>query len=400
MSLIISNASLFLGPELEFVECGYLEIKNGRISAAGSGSYPKKARNVFDGSGFLISPAFINAHTHIADSIGKDIGIAGALNSRVHPIFGAKKRILQSPPEYLQAFIRASAISMTKKGIATFADFREGGLAGIALLKTALKDLSIKCIALGRADYHASSPSPENSLPKEAELDAQRVLESADGLGISGANENSDQMLRTYRELVGSSNKLLAVHAAESKETLEFSLSTTGKTEVERILANLKPNVIVHMTRATDSEISSIAKEGIGIIVCPRANGVLGAGVPRIGSMIEHGCTVALGTDNVMLNSPDMFREMDYAWKVTRALDGTLLEPRQILKMATVNGAKILRLNSGCIEVGRDADLIFIDKTHIDISPMHDPYAAVVHRANQDCLSAVMIGGEFARTLN
>jgi cytosine/adenosine deaminase-related metal-dependent hydrolase len=116
--------------------------------------------------------------------------------------------------------------------------------------------------------------------------------------------------------------------------------------------------------------------------------------------MIEHGCTVALGTDNVMLNSPDMFREMDYAWKVTRALDGTLLEPRQILKMATVNGAKILRLNSGCIEVGRDADLIFIDKTHIDISPMHDPYAAVVHRANQDCLSAVMIGGEFARTLN
>ena len=400
MSLAISNVSLFLGPELEFVESGHIEVANGRIARAGAGKYHGR-KKAMDGSGFLISPAFINAHTHIGDSLGKDVALNGGLDARVHPVFGAKKKILQSPPELLASFIRASAVSMMKKGVGTFADFREGGPSGVALLRKSLEGLAIKCVALGRADHYLNSGSESSALSKQAETEARQVLESADGLGISGANENSDQTLTQYRDLARSLNRLVAIHAAESRQTTEFSLSTTGKTEVERILSSLQPDIFVHMTNATGSEVSSVAKSGAGIVVCPRANGVLGAGIPRISEMLARGCTVALGTDNVMLNSPDMFKEMDYAWKVSRALDGTAaLKPKEILKMATVNGAKLLRLNSGCIEAGRDADLLFIDKTHVDLSPLHDPYAAVVHRASQDCLAGVMIAGRFAVALN
>jgi cytosine/adenosine deaminase-related metal-dependent hydrolase len=63
--------------------------------------------------------------------------------------------------------------------------------------------------------------------------------------------------------------------------------------------------------------------------------------------------------------------------------------------MATVNGAEILGLNSGHIVEGRSADLIFIDKQHIDLSPIHNPYAAIVHRASKDSIRAVMINGKF-----
>ena len=101
-----------------------------------------------------------------------------------------------------------------------------------------------------------------------------------------------------------------------------------------------------------------------------------------------------------MLNSPDLLRELDYVWKAARAIEGEMIEPRQLLKMATVNAAQMLRLNSGCIEAGRAADMIFIDKMHADLYPMHDPYAAAVHRLTESSIRAVMIDGRLVEGVN
>lgn len=337
-------------------------------------------------------PGFINAHTHIADSIGKDIAAGRRLDARVHPVFGAKKKILEkSLPAHLAAMIKSSAVSMLQKGITTFADFREGGPEGVRLLKSATASLPIKCIALGRVDHYSSDPAGMEGLPASAAATAKQVLEIADGLGISGANENTDSALEQYGEMAAA--KLVAIHAAESAETVQFSKDHTGKSEVERIMQHLKPDILVHMTHATGDEMSLAAGKA-GIVVCPRANGVLGAGLPRVAEMLKRGCLVAIGTDNVMLNSPDMFREMDYLWKASHA-QGNFIEPRELVKMATANAAKMLGLNSGWIAPGRAADLIFIDKRHADLYPMHDPYAAIVHRAGGDAVRAVMAGGRF-----
>jgi cytosine/adenosine deaminase-related metal-dependent hydrolase len=397
MPIAITNASLLLGKNLDYVELGYVEIEGGRIKGAGAGRY-RGASKTLDAKGFLVMPGLINAHTHVADSIGKDIAAGHRLDARVHPVFGAKKKILQkSPPEQLKAFIRNSAVSMMKKGIVAFADFREDGPEGVKLLKEAIAGLPIKCVALGRAN-HYSDPKDTADLPAEAVEQAKRVLEAADGLGISGANENTDAALAQYRKLAG--NKMVAIHAAESKETVEFSRSHTGRSEVDRIMEHLKPDLLVHMTNATTDEMSLAAKNGTGIVVCPRANGVLGAGIPKVAQMLRQGCLVAVGTDNVMLNSPDLLRELDYIWKASRATEGEMIEPRELLKMATMNGAQILRLNSGCIERGRAADLLFVDKMHADLYPMHDPYAAAVHRLSQSSIQAVMIDGNFVKAIN
>jgi cytosine/adenosine deaminase-related metal-dependent hydrolase len=101
-----------------------------------------------------------------------------------------------------------------------------------------------------------------------------------------------------------------------------------------------------------------------------------------------------------MLNSPDLFKEMDYIWKVSRAGHIHQISARDILKMATVNGAEILHLNSGCIESGRSADLLFIDKRHIDLYPIHDPYASIVQRASQSSIMGMMINGQFVTVIS
>jgi cytosine/adenosine deaminase-related metal-dependent hydrolase len=396
MPVIISDASLLLGRELDYVERGYIVIENGKIKTAGKGSYG--GGKAVDGRGFLIIPGFVNAHTHIADSIGKDIASGRKLDERVHPVFGAKKKILEnSNTEHLRAFVRNAAVSMMKKGIVAFADFREGGPEGVRLLKDSLAGLPMKCVMLGRTGYYAG-PEAGGDIPKEYADEAREVLKISDGLGISGANENNDAALFQYRDLAGS--KLLAIHAAESRDTVLYSRQHTGLTEIQRIMQGMKPDFLVHMTNASDEDIALVAGGNAGIVICPRANGVLGAGIPRVARMLRAGCVVALGTDNVMLNSPDITREMDYIWKASRATEGQMVEPREILKMATVNGAEILKLNSGCIEEGRSADLIFIDKRHADLYPMHDPHASLVHRLSQDSISSVMISGRFAEAVN
>jgi cytosine/adenosine deaminase-related metal-dependent hydrolase len=394
MSLAITNASLLLGKELEYVERGYIEIERGKISSTSPGNYKDSGKKL-DAKGFIVIPGFINAHTHIADSIGKDIAAGQRLDARVHPVFGAKSKILQkSLPDHIKAFIRNSAILMIRKGIVAFADFREDGLEGIRLLKDAIEGLPIKCVTLGRINYYTSLTNAAG-LPPEKGEEAKQVVELADGLGISGANENTDAALAQYRQLAGE-KKLIAIHAAESKETVKFAKEHTGRSEVDRIMEHLKPDFVVHMTNATENEMSLVAKSGgTGVVICPRANGVLGAGIPKVAQMLRQDCLVAIGTDNVMLNSPDILRELDYTWKVSRATEGEMLRAQELLKMSTINAAQILRLNTGCIEPGRAADLVFIDKKHADLYPMHDPYAAIVHRVNQSSIRAVMIDGRF-----
>ena len=392
MSLAITNVSLLLGRDLDYVERGYIEIEGGKISSASAGSYGGSGKKL-DAKGFIVMPGFINAHTHIADSIGKDIAAGQRLDARVHPVFGVKSKILQrSLPEHLKTFIRNSAILMIKKGIVAFADFREDGLEGIRLLRDAVNGLPIKYVTLGRINYY-SSPTDTAGLPPEKGEQAKQVVELADGFGISGANENTDATLAQYRQLAG--KKLVAIHAAESKETVKFAKEHTGRSEVYRIMEHLKPDFVVHMTNATENEMSLVAKSGTGIVICPRANGVLGAGIPKVVQLLRQGCLVAIGTDNVMLNTPDILRELDYTWKVSRAIEGEMLKAHEVLKMSTINAAQILRLNTGCIETGRAADLVFIDKKHADLYPIHDPYAAIVHRVSQSSIRAVMIDGRF-----
>ena len=404
MDLIIRNISLLFGENLDYIDKGYIIIENGRIKHVGGGDYDGRYDGpIYEGEGILACPGFINAHTHIGDSFGKDIGVDSNFESRIHPIHGIKNKILQkSEREHLIKFMRSSAISMTRNGIVVFADFREGGLQGIDQIKEATSGLSIKSIVLGRPEYYydISRDFCENrKLPPDVLELICNILIYSDGLGISGANENTDNSLKEYRQVIQkkSSKKkfLIGIHSSESLETEKKSITITGKSEVQRIIANLLPNFIVHLTNASDVDIELVAKKKIGIVVCPRANGTLGVGVPKIARMLSYGCCIGIGTDNIMINSPDMFRELDYIWKLTRTIEHRRISAREILKMATVNGGKILGINSGAIKAGMSADMMFIDKNNLDISPMHDPHTSIVHRANANSILSVMIDGKF-----
>ncbi|MEO9309998.1 MAG: amidohydrolase family protein [Nitrososphaera sp.] len=384
--MLLKNVSVLYGKDLEYVSSTTLQTSNGLFVKQSD------SKDIVDCQGLLLVPGFVNMHTHIGDSIGKDAALKGSVDSKIHPMLGAKRKILNnSNPEHLTHFMKNTCYSMLKKGITTFVDFREGGLEGIMLLKSVLEEVPIRGVILGRVEYYQDKNQIKKNtpLPTDRKKELESILKYCDGIGISGPNENSDSVLRAYSR----TKKIRAIHSAETQESSTVSMKTTKRSETARALL-AKPHFLVHMTYASRSDLSVAAKKTRGIVVCPRANASLAEGIPDFVYMQQNGCIVAIGTDNVMINSPDMFKEMDYAWKVYMGLNKKRLDPKQILKMATVNGGVLLGRKIGSIEPGYFADGIFFERHALDFEPMFNPYAAIVHRASESTIRAVMVGGK------
>jgi len=270
-------------------------------------------------------------------------------------------------------------------------DFREGGLDGVLLIQKVLSNIPIRAIILGRLEFYQSKNQIKKNtpIPKSYLNQLEPLLTNCDGIGISGSNENSDSALKQLSK----TKKIRAIHCAETKQSYLKSKRMTKKTEPERCLL-LKPNFLVHMTYASKSDLRLLSKKIRGIVVCPRANASLAEGIPNVNQMMKMNCNVAIGTDNLMINSPDLFREMDFLWKVTMGIYKKRVEPKKILKMVTVNAGKLLDKKIGCIKEGYLADAVFIKKNSLDLDPLQNPHASIVHRANENSIKAVMIGGK------
>ena len=338
----------------------------------------------------IVLPSFINAHTHIGDSLAKEAYIGLGLEEAVDPHKGLKTKIISTASKNdLVKAMRSVLEQCVSLGVTHLIDFREGGLEGLSLGREASQGLDIDLLLLGRL---ATPPSKGRILENQGFTDFEleelhKVCEKGNGLGISGANEYSDKMLTQIREIVRGQNKLLAVHCLESHETRGRLKGVLGRDEFQRCFNMLRPDVFVHMTDATPQEISYAFNIGV-VVSCPRSNAALGNGFPPLTQILNGGG--GLGTDNVMVNSPDMFREMEFAYK---CLVGTTRKPFQrveeVLKSATVNLRPRLGLKP--IEVDAEADFMVLNVR--ELRPFWNLSSLVVNRAQRENIEQVVRKG-------
>jgi cytosine/adenosine deaminase-related metal-dependent hydrolase len=407
LPLRIENVDIVLGDEMDLVKNGFIEVENGRIKYVGEERLSQDLETpstVLNTKGLIAIPGLIDAHTHFGDSIAKDIGIGSTLDQLVHPIHGLKTKLLKETPEAeLENAMRATAKEMLASGITTIADFREAGLRGVQLARKALASTKLRAIILGRPSYHFEKDRVTDNdarLTEEVIDELKRTLELGYGLGVSGGNEYTNAALKQISDIAKSERKIIAVHASESERSRKFSLETFGRGEVDRVLDYLKPDFLVHLTNSDENERQRVAKEHVPVVCCPRTNSMLGLGLPPIAELLDLGVTVALGSDNVMLSSPDMFREMDFTSRTIRATkrDPSAVSSKAVLKMATINAARALGLGSelGSISRGKKADIVFLDSRSERLQFSRDVIASIVHRAGPADVRCVMVDGEVA----
>ena len=361
----IIYGTIILGKEFEPVE-GYICVKDGIITDIGEESSK---------TGNIIAPCFVNSHTHIGDSVYKDPSLGNYngtrlirdLDSLVRPPDGLKHRILRSTSYHeLVKSMKITISDMILTGTCAFADFREGGVVGVLALKEAIKDIDIESLIFGR-------PDKPNSSIKDVLGEVDRILKISNGLGISGVNDMDLEMIHAILEYTKDQKRLFAIHAGEK-----------DRTDIEEALS-LKPNMLIHMTHANKSDISMIADADIPVIVCPRSNFSTGVGMAPIHDMLDAGVKIGVGTDNVMLNSTNMFAEMEILSKIFG------LDDRQVFMMCTLNGGQILKLDDlGSIQKGNKAHLMILNGNSNNLSNIQDPLSGIVRRARPDDILSII----------
>ena len=350
--ITIKNARVLCGKDME-VRRSNIVIEDQHIVEL---SDRVEKGKIIDGNGCIAAPSLINSHIHIGDSVAKDVGDGKPIDKLVKPPHGVKHRILSKiSQKHMINAMQSSMQYMLQTGTTTFVDFREGGFEGIDVLEKASENIPIRKLVLGRHDKFFD----ENPKLSELRKIAEKLLDNCDGIALSGFGEIEDKVASFITETCKKHSKMSSIHVAEYEKLQNRSLKFEGKTEVERaLIAGF--DLLVHVTVPIKNDLKLIANDRIPIVCCPRSNGSLGVGIPPILDMLDRGINISLGTDNVMLNSPNMFTEMEYALKVTRGFYREYISPLEIFKMATVNPAEALGLNLGSIEEGKIADIMLV----------------------------------------
>jgi len=352
------SGSILCGEGFEVVE-GYICIRDGLIAEICE--EPGCVDSLAHG---IIIPAFVNAHTHIGDSILKDPEITD-IASLVRPPDGLKHRVLRETSTHdIVHDMQASICDMVATGTCSFADFREGGLFGVLALIRAIDAASesgcaVDAVILGRPG--GSKSDGGDDVGGVDEIDS--ILELAGGIGISSTNDYEEGVAAAIVERTRRQEGVFAIHAGE-----------LDSTDIKGALA-LDPDLLIHLTHASRDDLREVAEEHVPVVVCVRSNLMTRVGIPPVKEMLAAGLLVAAGTDNVMFNSVDIFSEMRFLSSLCQIDEG------QVLRICTRAGALALGLNCGVIESGTDARVTVLDKDSYNLSGAKNILRSVVRRA-------------------
>jgi 5-methylthioadenosine/S-adenosylhomocysteine deaminase len=382
---------------------GCLGIKDNRITYLGD-RCPEvwTAREVIDGRGFLLLPGLINTHTHAAMTLFRGLADDLPLKDWLEKhIFPAEARFINPDSVYWGTLLACA--EMIRSGTTTLADgyFCLDGSAR-AISQSGMRAV----LAPGVIDF----PAPGCPDPADNIRVARDFIEKWEGLsprirlGVFPHSPYtcSTNTLKKVRDLALGKKIPFFIHLAETREEGALVQGQTGLTSVRYLqrLGCLDTSFIgVHVNYPVQEEMELLAEAGARVSHCPESNMKLGAGVTPVLDLLARGIVVGLGTDGCAGNNDlDLFREMGTAARLHKVnrLDPTFLEARSVLKMTTLEGAKVLGLEKeiGSLEVGKQADLILIDLNQPHLTPLYHPFSHLVYAASGADVDTVFIAGQ------
>jgi 5-methylthioadenosine/S-adenosylhomocysteine deaminase len=400
---LITNARFVLACDDQrttFEHAG-VAIEYGRIVAVGDIT-DFTANHTIDASGCIVLPGLINLHTHLPMTLLRGIAENVDLQGFLERVWAEEARIMGPEGTYLGA--RLGALEALLGGTTTALDmYFHPEAAHRGAVEVGMRH------AIGPVFFDFPGP---DGLEWSERIELTRswpgTLEQIGGPYVprylmphSPLIVNPEH-LEQINELAREIDARVNTHTSENDKENADTIAAHGDRPTALLLkAGLLDEriTLAHCVRLNDDDRAAIASTGGSVAHNPGSNLKLASGAMDLVGYRDQGITVGLGTDGCSSsNDLDMFAVLRLAANLARLVhhDPAAISAEDIVRAATIDGARALGMADriGSIEVGKEADLIIVDTAVPHLTPLHDPFTALVYAAGRSDVRDVFVAGE------
>ncbi len=391
---LILHAHLFTmrGSGAGYIADGGLAIILGRLVAVGPSEdliRNYQAAETLDATECAVLPGLIDAHMHTPWAIAR--GVAQDVAHWMQRALAPYSRHMT--PAAMSAGTRLNVLEALKAGTTTFVDYcepypgwpefydRVGVRARLTPTINALPKGGMAGWKVG--DLYPLDPAAGDAAINVATDFARDWHKSAGGritvmLGPQAADMLSREQLLQVKRIAERENLMIHMHVAQGDREIDQMLQRYGQRTPAFLdkLGYLDDQLLaVHLTEASDQEAALIARSGARMALCSGSIGIIDGIVPPAQAFRAAGGLVALGSDQASGNNcSNIFNEMKLTalFNKIKSRDPTVMPAWEVLRMATIEGAQAIGLGNeiGSLKVGKAADLIIVDLTKLNLSPI------------------------------
>ena len=398
MNTRLYNARILTMEEGRDLFTGEIWIRDGKITYVGDSVAEDEIREkgitfdtVRDCRGNVLMPGFKDAHTHSAmtgmRSYADDMPLWDWLSTKIFPLEA------NLTPEDMYEFTRLAVLEYLTSGITAVFDM----YMNPEECARACTGMGIRYV--GCCDINKFGPSLE-------EVERRfKVLNKNDGytsyiIGFHAEYTCTKELLGSLSNIAAKYSSPVFTHNSETKKEVDECIERHGMTPTQLfesldLFANGGGGY--HCVYLSDEDIEIFKKHDLTVVTNPGSNTKLASGIAPISKYLENGIRVAIGTDGPSSNNClDMFREMFLVTGLAKLhdMDAAAVVPTQVLKMATVNGAKCMGLDEcDILAEGKQADIIMIDLDQPNMQPLNNIVDNIVYSGSKTNIKMTMVGG-------
>lgn len=393
MKIRLYNARIMSMVDGCAIQEGEVHVENDRIAYVG----PKKDEagefdQEIDCAGNVLMPGFKDAHTHSAmvamRSFADDMPLQEWLNTKIFPL----EAVMTEQDNY----------DLTQLAIL---EYLTTGVTSIFDMYLSPKDIAQACIDMGMrcvlvSGLNKFGPALEVMEERYNTLNNMHPLITY-MMGVHAEYTCSKELLENVSELIHKYKAPLFAHMSETKLETDECIERYGMTPPQLFdslgLFDFGGGGY-HCVYFTEEDMDLFVKKGLYAVTNPGSNTKLASGIAPITRFLEKGVNVSLGTDGASSNNClDMFREMFLVTGLAklRDMNASAVKPEEVLKMATVNGAKAMGLNDcDVLAEGKKADIIMIDLHQPNMQPLNNIAKNIVYSGSKQNVKMTMINGQ------
>lgn len=354
----------------------------------------EEADKIINASGKVVMPGLINTHSHISMSIFREtvdgLKTQDWLTQKIWPIED------QLTDEDIFYATMLSCIEMIETGCTCINDMY---FLTENIIKAAVESgirLQTTYTLMGYDENDTVRFEKLSNL-----LEKYKYHTISFNAGIHGLYTSNEKYVKKCVEFAKKKELPIHMHFCENikeREDIKREYNVEEPSEVIKRTFEGIHNILAHCVKISEKDIENLKETNTYISHCPVSNLKLGCGVAPVAKMIENGLNVSLGTDGQGSGSNlDMFETMKYAALLQKGIneDPKEMEAYEVIKMATVNGAKALNLkNIGKIEEESIADLIIINMDEAITNPINNVFAEIVYNVKGTNVDTTIVNGK------